>query len=262
MNDTSHREHIAAYRQALNEWVAAGNITLNSSMHLLVAHAEQHGLFLNPHRETANLWGFGTVQPLFLEADGGFWVTLEDLIVPTGLSYEDLERVFLADEASEERGDISVAHLPVGGGLSTRIVRHDFVLRAFSLHSPWRNEFYEKTKELMSHAMVKSGLAELFVTSSNSGFAVLAHMRATDGQVVRIQMMIHSFDSDNVPIVAAPWDDAAEDELVRIDTLCESYEVLRAGDAVEELLGPKVGESEARAIAMRPFDPTAMGGAS
>lgn len=256
MTDTTHGDHIVAFRKALTEWVQAGNLTEGSALHALADHAADRGLYVNTRHEKVNLWGFGEVEPLFFEADGGFWVTLDDLVVPTGLSFEALAQIFLEDEADEERGDISVAHLRVGGDLSAKIVRHDFVMRAFSLHSPWRNEFYEKTKELMSHAMVKSGLADMFVTSSNSGFAALAHMRTTGDEVIKVQMMIHSFDADNVPIVRAPWDDAAEDEMVRIDTICETYEVLRASDAVHQLLGPEVSEDEAREIAMRPFSPT------
>lgn len=215
-------------------------------------YADEHGLYLGGRE--VDLWGFGKAHIMFNEPDGGWWIGLYSLIEPTGLSPLKLRDLFEEDEADAERGAISVARVPYGDerdpGLP--IVHHDFVMRAFALHSPWRKEFYENTEELMRHAMINSGLADLLTGLSTSGYTAVAEMHTVEGEPFRLHMPVKAFDPhDNVPLVSSPFDDAAEGEQVRITDLTETYTIWRASDVTQDFLGPTVSEDEAIARALR-----------
>jgi hypothetical protein len=249
-----HAQHIAHMREAVatlraDEPDRPGWDCLDR----LTDFAERHGLYFAPDTE-ANLWGFGSARVVLTEPDGGFWMRLFNLAEPTGLDDVDLYRIFLDELATQEeegRDDDhpSVLYIKVDGARDL-LVHHDFVMRLFAIHSPWRKEFYESTKELMSHAMEKSGLLDMF-GASPTGFTAIAHLTSEGGEAIKVSMPIRRFDADEVPIVDAPFDDAADGEEMRITEMTSTYEICRAGDAARSILGPKVDEETATAMAFR-----------
>ncbi|WP_141581281.1 hypothetical protein [Actinomadura sp. WMMA1423] len=249
-----HAQHIADMREAVatlrttepdrNSWDALDK---------LVDFAEQQGLHFNPDTH-ANLWGFGSVRVVLSEPDGGFWVRLFSLIEPTGLDDVELYRLFLEELAEQDQegreDDHPSVHLIEAGDARDLLVHHDFVMRVFATHSPWRKEYFENTKELMHHAMEKSGLLGIF-GASPTGFTAIAHLTTEDGEAIKLSMPIRRFDADEVPIVAAPFDDAAEGEEMRITDMTSTYEICRADDAARSIFGPKVDEGTATEMAFR-----------
>ncbi|MDH2429335.1 DUF4326 domain-containing protein [Sphaerisporangium sp. TRM90804] len=207
---------------------------------------------------TVNWFGYGEMTIAF-EAQNDdeplktmFWS--EDLARVSGVDLKRLHDWWQQQLDDDDREDV--------WGLTYYSPRHDrertlplfshsAALRVMTFLSPWRHEFYEATKELMSHAMEKSGLGEFLLGGEKSGFTALAHMKSTDGAITKVMMPIHDFSADNIPIVRAPWDDAADDEFLKITELCERYEVHRASDAVHAFLGPRVSEEEAKQMAFR-----------
>ncbi|MBA9002027.1 hypothetical protein [Thermomonospora cellulosilytica] len=250
-----HPEHIATMRQAIAELrgeedaPGAGLAVLGQ----LVDFAECRGLYFAGGAE-ANLWGFGTARIVLDEPGGGFWMRLFDLAEPAGLTDEQLYRVFLAELADQQeqgRDDDcpSVLYLKAHGARDL-LVHHDFVMRLFATHSPWRAEFFANTQELMRHAMIRSGLGDALFGSSPTGFTVVATLRTDDDQPVKLSMPVLEFDPDNVPIVAAPFDDA-EGERIPITHLADTWEVHRATDVARDFFGPTTDEAEATRRAFR-----------
>lgn len=210
-------------------------------------YADQNGLFIGGGE--IDLWGFGRTDVMFSDPDGGWWVALYSLVEPTGLTAEALRDLW--DHEAEEYEGESVDRINYLDGVNLPVVHHDFVMRAFALHSPWREEFYENTQQLMRHAMMHSGLGAMLTGSPDTGFTAIAELRAEDGEPLKLFMPVKAFDTDNVPIVASPFDDAAEGEQVRITDLTDTYTVERAGDATQAFLGPTVSEEAAVALALR-----------
>jgi hypothetical protein len=171
-------------------------------------YADYRGLFIGGGE--IDLWGFGKTHIMFSDPDGGWWVALYSLIEPTGLSAETLRDLW--DREAEEYEGESVDRINYLDGTNLPIVHHDFVMRAFAIHSPWREEYYKNTQVLMA---------------------------------------VKAFDTDNVPIVSSPFDDASEGERMRITDLTDTYTVERASDATQAFLGPTVSEEEAVALALR-----------
>lgn len=258
---TQHTHTLAEYhtnmRTALSKLLEKGD--LFADLHILTAqldYAEAHGLYLGAPR-TANLWGFGEVPVLFVNPQGGFWVNLIWLIDPTGLTYSQLIEAFLEEEADEDF-QASVGRIPDKDGKTSLIVDHSFVMRTFSTRSPWHREFYEATRELIAHALERSGLLDQ-MADTPTGFTAVAHMENTTGKAFKVSMPVHGWTTDGTtPIVQAPWDDAPEDDLIPITDLCRTWELHRSGDAARAFLGPRVDEETAiqRALAGPALDPT------
>lgn len=211
-------------------------------------YADEHELYIGGGE--IDLWGFGKANILFTDPDGGWWIGLYSLIEPTGLTAETLRGLFDNEVEEYEGESADRIYYRDADDSSLPIVHHDFVMRAFALHSPWRKEFYENTKELMAHAMMHSGLGTLITGSPDTGFTAIAELHTTEGESIKLMMPVKAFDTDNVPIVSSPFDDAA-DEQVRITDLTETYTVQRASDATHAFLGPTVSEDEAVALALR-----------
>lgn len=248
-----HADHIAAMREAVATLRAQEPDRAWDCLDGLVDFAERRGCYFS-NGATVNLWGFGTATTVLDDPDGGFWMRLFNLADPTGLTDDQLYRIFL-DELAEQHEDgrdddhPSVCYIQTDAGRDL-LVHHDFVMRAFSVHSPWHKEFYEATRELMAHAMEKSGLLDAF-GGSPSGFTAIAHLTTADGTNIKLSMPVLRFDVDEVPLVRPFADDAPDDAKIRITDLTGTYELHRAGDAVRSILGPRVDEDEATALAFR-----------
>jgi hypothetical protein len=210
-------------------------------------YADYRGLFIGGGE--IDLWGFGKTHIMFSDPDGGWWVALYSLIEPTGLSAETLRDLW--DREAEEYEGESVDRINYLDGTNLPIVHHDFVMRAFAIHSPWREEYYKNTQQLMRHAMMHSGLGTLITGSPETGFTAIAELRTDEGEPIKVLMAVKAFDTDNVPIVSSPFDDASEGERMRITDLTDTYTVERASDATQAFLGPTVSEEEAVALALR-----------
>jgi hypothetical protein len=129
-----------------------------SVLHAFTDFGEQHRAY--PTGGTVDLWGFGTVQKMAQPIDGGWWVALNELSAPTGLSYVDLIIAF-DEERQSGSGDAAVLywHDPDSDQMCPLpLVRHDFVMRVFAGRSPWRQEFFNNTVDLMAHAVIQHGV--------------------------------------------------------------------------------------------------------
>lgn len=212
---------------------------------VIAGFAREHQVI--PDIRPIGLFGFGQGLQFFRNPAGGWWMPLDDLEDPTGVPLSRLRELFAEDR--EEFGGHDCAYMVLDSGFEMEMVAHSFAMRVFSGESPWSDVFYENTKDLMAHAMEKSGLMDSF--AGRSEFTVVAHMKATDGAVVKVMMPVHGFDSDDVPLVRAPWDEADPDEVVRVTEVAKVYDLHRSGDAVRDFLGPEVPEDEAARRAMR-----------
>lgn len=210
--------------------------------------AEKHQVL--PVIADIDLWGFGSVNVYFDDPAGGWWVSMLDLIDPSGVPYERLIELF--DEETEEYDEVTTGRVEFnddGNEWSLMMVNHSFVMRLFACHSPWRKEFYENTKELMAHALEKSGLAAKITGSSETGFTALVHLTTTDGKVHKTYMPVHGFTADDVPLVRSPFDDC--DDMMPVTDLAQTWELVRADDATKAFFGPHVDEETAREMAWR-----------
>jgi hypothetical protein len=206
-----------------------------------------------------NWFGFGEINLAFTDdpAPGEdedilkTLIWLDDFVKVSGIERGELVSFWLAEEA-DDRGDIygfSFVDSDLGP-VTCRLFGHSAAMRAMAFLSPWHKEFYEATKELMSHAMVESGLGEMLLAGGGTGFTVLATMTDESGQAVRVSMSIDHFrDGDQLPMIRSPFDDAPDGEVIPITDLCQEYELHRTGDAVQSLLGPRVSEEEALKMA-------------
>jgi hypothetical protein len=245
--------------QGFSEFIEARNRLQPMLPHTL-AYSRAVAAFCHEHRlvpghgQTLNWFGYGSVPLAFDdEADEDGLKTLmwmEDFSAVSGISCEDLI-LFWMEEEEDERSDIySISYEYDGRPITRYLFGHSAAMRAMTFLSPWRHEFYEQTKEMMSHAMAKSGLGQMLMGGDGSGFTAIAHMTTVDGQALTVAHPIHSFNEDNVPIVRPMWEDA-EDELIPITDMCETYEVVRSSDAAQNILGPRVSEEEALKMAFR-----------
>jgi hypothetical protein len=149
-------------RETTAAHVRAGNLTWQkaSVVYAMCDFAELHNC-VGLLDTTANWFGFGDIKVMFESTDGGYWVSLVDLLPITGLDWATLRGMF-DSEYAECTPDVDVMTWPVGNEGHTGyldLVTHSFALRAM-LAGPWSREFMDNTMGLFRHAMVKSGLAD------------------------------------------------------------------------------------------------------
>lgn len=146
-----------------------------------------------------NLWGFGTVHAVAAPEEGGWWINLIDLVEPTGMTYAELDRQFkkALDETSVDGGENSDVYQAFWWDTdenvtAERYVNHNFTMRMFTFYSPWRDEFYNNIKDLMTHGLIKAvGEEKLnqgttYVVEQNSlGEDVLVETGIGMGEVLR-----------------------------------------------------------------------------
>ncbi|GIH23018.1 hypothetical protein Aph01nite_13280 [Acrocarpospora phusangensis] len=180
-------------------------------------------------------------------------IWLEDFVEVSGIGHGELVSFWLAEEADDREDIYGFSFVDSDlGPVTRRLFGHSAAMRAMVQLSPWHKEFYEATKELMSHALIKSGLGEALLAGGGTGFTALATVTDESGQAVRVSMSIDHFrEGDQMPMIRSPFDDAPEGEIIPIADLCQQYEVHRTSDAVQSFLGPQVSEEEALQMAFR-----------
>lgn len=240
---TSINEQIDAwYTAVVSESTSDHQVSIADAM---VAFGREHQAV--PDIQPLNLWGFGSGMQVFRRADDGMWVDLISIAEATGIDSTRLLGLF-EEEREEFEGHSTRVLRYLDGRELLYLVSHDFVMRAFACHSPWHKEFYENTKELMSHGMEKSGMFE--PREGGPEFVAVVEMSTVDGESFRLSHPVVRFD-DGVPMVHAPWDDADPDELMAATSLGVVLEVRPYREAIRKFMGPRVDEDEAHRLAFR-----------
>lgn len=214
-------------------------------------------------RGTTNCWGFGEVPIFAMDPDGAWWTALIALVEPTGIPFKRLHELYKeyveeedawAQEAKERR---TTDCLFGPDGFSYPLVNSTFAMKMFALHSPWAKEYYEKTSDLMFHAMKKTGLAGA-MTRTKTGFTAKVQLTLADGEVIQVLTPIRGWtggeDEVGVPLIHAD-DDSDDDDLIPVTDWSEVYEVITSADAAEALFSTSTTVEEAAARASAPFTP-------
>ena len=153
--------------------------------------AERHNV-LPVVKTTASLWGYGEVGVQFATPGGEWWCALQELIEPTGVSYEDLLREFQLD-LEDDLDDVAVMTWDGASGEThhLELVQTSFAVRIFMGISPWASEFAKAIRPLLCRALADSGLGDAL------GPVVQIH---EDGTVERTNMSFTEFMAGGEPL--------------------------------------------------------------
>ncbi|QHA04594.1 hypothetical protein GQF42_16005 [Streptomyces broussonetiae] len=121
--------------------------------------------YANLSREqTVNLWGFGTVRPIFYSFERGeAWIRLWELAEPTGIGNPQLYELWrqeLDADGIGATGYFIPTENAAADTMPAPLVSIIFAMRMFMAYSPWGAEFAANTADFMSHALLHSGLAQ------------------------------------------------------------------------------------------------------
>lgn len=130
----------------------------------MASFAERTGCAPAPGHEI-DLWGYGTVKVQFADNDGNWWVSLAELVEPTGIPFSRLLQIYRNDVEDEYSDVEELSWLVSGSNPEDREICHlemvgpSFAIRAM-LASPWGKEFADALFPTFRRALVESGMAD------------------------------------------------------------------------------------------------------
>jgi hypothetical protein len=112
-----------------------------------------------------NLWGYGTAKVQFADNDGNWWISLAQLVEPTGVPWSLLSRMYWND-VEDNYSDVEELSWLVDDSdpedreiCRLEMVGPSFAIRAM-LSGPWGKEFSDALFPTFRRALVESGMAD------------------------------------------------------------------------------------------------------